>query len=98
MDLHLRPDLRAFKEHKTRQTKGVDAAMMKRMVAWATRRAHGQGSLWDAVMSLMWAGLLRPGEAWGVFYGAWTPPPPFRIVRFRGFEVPVRREMTVHSH
>ena len=68
VNLHLHHEVKSFKEHlrrslphKSRQKKGVNATMMRKMVAWI-RHTQGQGSLQEAMLSLMWAGLLRPGE------------------------------------
>jgi hypothetical protein len=66
---HLQQDVRAFKEylrrslpHGSRQKLGITSVVLKDMVAHV-RTAHGMGSVHEALMSLMWAGLLRPGEA-----------------------------------
>ena len=60
---------KAFKEylrrslpHRSRQKAGVNATLMTTMVGMIRRR-FGHGSAQEALVLLMWAGLLRPGEA-----------------------------------
>jgi len=54
--------LRKSLPHQSRQKVGVTAPMMRRMVK-AIRELYGQGSMEEALVTTMWAGLLRPGEA-----------------------------------
>ena len=91
--LHLHRDMKAFKEylrrslpHRSRQKAGVNATLITTMVGMIRRR-FGHGSAQEALVSLMWAGLLRPGEA------VTTPKyPQYDITRH-----PSRREVSFFS-
>ena len=66
---HLAASVRAFKDllrrslpHTSRQKKGFTATMMKNMVQ-VIRTRFGADSMEEALVSVMWVALLRPGEA-----------------------------------
>ena len=112
---HLHASIRAFKDllrrslpHTSRQKKGFTATMMKNMVQ-VIRNHYGADSMEEALVSVMWAALLRPGEAVTTpRYSAYdvSRHPSYQHVRFftaegtpctphEGGALPARMEMLV---